>query len=232
MKFYGIYKITNMVNGMMYIGQHVTDNLDDGYMGSGHYLKRAIKKYGLDNFKKEWMMFCEDEEEMNYMERVYVDQTWIDRADTYNLVLGGGSVRGWKHTPEARQKMSVKNKGKTIPKEVRVKISNALSGKKPYEMTDTIRKNMSVAQMGKKLPESQKRKIKESLSVYDVYRYDKRGNLMDIFSSLKEASKTTGVAACHIKEVSIGKRKTAGGYKWKIKNKGEKKEFKKELEAN
>lgn len=73
MTFYGIYKITNLVNGKMYIGQHMTDNLDDGYMGSGLHLKRAVKKYGKSNFRKEWMMFCEDEEELNYMERVFVD---------------------------------------------------------------------------------------------------------------------------------------------------------------
>lgn len=57
----------------MYIGQHATTKLDDGYMGSGLYLKRAIKKYGKDNFRKEWLMFCEDEEEMNCMEYVFVD---------------------------------------------------------------------------------------------------------------------------------------------------------------
>lgn len=73
MTFYGIYKITNLVNGKMYIGQHMTDNLDDGYMGSGLHLTRAIKKYGKANFSKEWLMFCEDEEELNYMERVFVD---------------------------------------------------------------------------------------------------------------------------------------------------------------
>lgn len=73
MKFFGLYKLTNLVNGMMYIGQHVTDNLDDGYMGSGSYLKRAMRKYGIDNFKKEWLMFCEDIDELNYMERVFVD---------------------------------------------------------------------------------------------------------------------------------------------------------------
>ena len=73
MKFYGIYKITNLIDGKMYIGKHITSDIDDGYMGSGKRIKRAIKKYGEENFRKEWLMFCEDEEELNYMERVYVD---------------------------------------------------------------------------------------------------------------------------------------------------------------
>ena len=73
MVFFGIYKITNLLNGKMYIGQHTTSDLDDGYMGSGEILKRAVKKYGVENFRKEWVTFCEDAEELNYMERVYVD---------------------------------------------------------------------------------------------------------------------------------------------------------------
>lgn len=73
MKYFGLYRITNLVNGKMYIGQHITSDLDDGYMGSGILISRAIKKYGVDNFRKEWLMFCEDEDELNYMERVFVD---------------------------------------------------------------------------------------------------------------------------------------------------------------
>ena len=73
MTYYYIYKITNLINGKMYIGQHRTNNLDDGYMGSGKLIKRAIKKYGVENFKKEIQGFYEDMEELNYMERVLVD---------------------------------------------------------------------------------------------------------------------------------------------------------------
>ena len=73
MKYYGIYKITNLVNGKMYIGQHVTSNLDDGYMGSGKIILCAIKKYGVENFRKEWLGFYEDKKELDYMERVFVD---------------------------------------------------------------------------------------------------------------------------------------------------------------
>ena len=70
---YGLYKITNLVNGKMYIGQHVTSDLDDGYMGSGKIIKRAVKKYGVENFCKEWIGFYEDADELDYMERVFVD---------------------------------------------------------------------------------------------------------------------------------------------------------------
>ena len=51
--FYTIYQITNLLDGKIYIGKHQTKKLDDGYMGSGKHLLRAIKKHGIESFKKE-----------------------------------------------------------------------------------------------------------------------------------------------------------------------------------
>lgn len=44
---YLVYKITNKLNGMIYIGKHQTRNMMDAYMGSGTYLRRALAKYGV-----------------------------------------------------------------------------------------------------------------------------------------------------------------------------------------
>lgn len=127
MKYFGLYKITNLVNGKMYIGKHVTSDLEDGYMGSGKVMKRALAKYGEENFRKEWIMFCEDQDELDYMERVFVDETWISRSDTYNLKIGGEG--GWdyinKHNLVNRSGM----KGKHLAKETKQKISEAIKGK-------------------------------------------------------------------------------------------------------
>jgi hypothetical protein len=83
--FYTIYKITNKINNKYYIGKHQTINLDDGYMGSGVMLNRAIKKYGIDNFTKEILHIFDNEAEMNATEKQLV----VISEETYNLCEGG-----------------------------------------------------------------------------------------------------------------------------------------------
>ena len=50
---YCIYRITNNINGKTYIGQHKYKKLNDSYIGSGTYLRKAYIKYGIENFTKE-----------------------------------------------------------------------------------------------------------------------------------------------------------------------------------
>ena len=65
-----IYITTNMVNGKRYLGQKRFELGKDwySYLGSGKYLKRAIKKYRRENFSRNIVCFCYSEDELNKSE--------------------------------------------------------------------------------------------------------------------------------------------------------------------
>ena len=87
--FYTIYKITNLLDGKIYIGKHQTKDLNDGYMGSGKHLKRAITKHGIENFKKEILFQFDNEADMNAKEAELVTEEFVKLATNYNICVGG-----------------------------------------------------------------------------------------------------------------------------------------------
>ena len=94
-KHYLIYQTINLVNNKIYIGKHITENIEDNYFGSGKYLRRAIQKYGLENFEFKILFELQNEEEMNLLEKCVVTQEFCDRNDTYNINIGGDG--GWSY---------------------------------------------------------------------------------------------------------------------------------------
>jgi hypothetical protein len=86
---YFIYKTTNLVNNKTYIGIHQTENINDGYIGSGTHFLRAVKKYGKHNFKREIIDFCSSYDELLEKERILVNEDWIKDKSNYNLKTGG-----------------------------------------------------------------------------------------------------------------------------------------------
>ena len=102
--YYYLYKITNTINDNIYIGVHSTNNLNDGYFGSGKILMLAVKKYGKTIFKKEILEFFNSAEDMFNAERNIVNEEFVNRSDTYNIKEGGlgntsnGSKKLWENT--------------------------------------------------------------------------------------------------------------------------------------
>lgn len=93
--FYTVYQTTNIVNGKTYIGKHQTTILDDGYLGSGKLLRKAIDKYGVENFNKEILHVFDNEAEMNAKEAELVTKEFVLQESNYNLCVGGHG--GWSY---------------------------------------------------------------------------------------------------------------------------------------
>jgi hypothetical protein len=108
-----IYKIINKITGRWYIGKHKGSN--PKYMGSGKLIIRAIKKHGIDNFKKEILYIFDTEAEMNAKEKDLV----VINESTYNLCAGGQGGfsyinRSGKNIYPNHGKLSAKNAADTV----------------------------------------------------------------------------------------------------------------------
>lgn len=103
-KYHFIYKTTNLINEKYYIGKHSTNNLEDGYLGSGTYLRRSIRKYGKENFKREVLEFCETYEKLGEREKELITLNEIVGKQCMNLKPGG---LGGLNNEEHKQKFTV-----------------------------------------------------------------------------------------------------------------------------
>lgn len=173
------YQTTNLINGKYYIGIHSTNNLDDGYLGSGILLKKAIKKYGKVNFNKTILCFFDTREELVEEEKFLITNEFVNNDQNYNLGLGGngGAIQskeglqrlsdnmtgeknhryGTTPNPETIEKLKKRipwNKGLKTPDDVRLKQS--ISGKNKKV------KSIPPSRKGMKHSDETKRKIGEA----------------------------------------------------------------------
>ena len=88
-KYHFIYKTTNLVNNKYYIGMHSTNDLNDGYLGSGTRLWRSIKHYGKENFKVEILEFLLNRESLRAREAELVNEEKLSDPLCMNLTKGG-----------------------------------------------------------------------------------------------------------------------------------------------
>jgi len=94
-RYHYIYKTICLITQKYYIGMHSTDNLDDGYLGSGTVLSRSIKKYGKDAHRCEILEFLPDRETLKLRERSVVTEEIVSDPMCLNLKQGGHG--GWDH---------------------------------------------------------------------------------------------------------------------------------------
>lgn len=184
----GIYKIDNLINGKVYIGQvmnidkrwkeHINSlNAQSHY---NNYLQRAWNKYGQENFKFEVLEECE-ESELTEREQYWIDYYGgLNSSNNYNLreadkcgKLSNVTIqkrtetrKSFKHSEETKRKISQSHIGIKHSKETKQKLSDLHKGKKLSE--DTINKLKQSAYknkdklLGRKLSDKTKEKIRQA----------------------------------------------------------------------
>lgn len=170
MTYYYTYKITLLkgsLAGHYYFGQHRTKNLNDGYAGSGIVLKDYFKHYDKVEgvtYVKEILHFYNDEEELSVAEKVLIGDKYVTDDLCLNLIPGGtgaGRNKGYKHSLETRQKISISQKGKPKSEETKQKISESRKGIS-NKLSEETKRKISESHKGLVLSEETKKKISEA----------------------------------------------------------------------
>lgn len=105
-----IYKTTNLINGKIYIGKDSKN--DPAYLGSGLVLEKAIRKYGLENFKKEILESCSNDDELNEKERYWIKfYNSTNRKIGYNLTEGGTGGDTFKYSRRKNERRKLLSDG-------------------------------------------------------------------------------------------------------------------------
>jgi group I intron endonuclease len=118
-KIHYVYIITNLLNNHQYVGDRSVYNVDqDEYFGSGTLLKRKIKEYGRENFKKEILEFFKTRDEASIAQEKYIRlfKTHVSQGG-YNLTWNGTFI-----SEERNGKISRKLRNRIVSEETKMKL--------------------------------------------------------------------------------------------------------------
>jgi hypothetical protein len=95
-KFHYIYRINRTDgSGKYYIGMHSTDDMEDGYFGSGKILWHSIKKHGQDKHEKQILEFLPSRAALKLREKEIVNEEIVADPFCMNLKVGGEGGGGF-----------------------------------------------------------------------------------------------------------------------------------------
>ena len=171
-KIQGIYKIINLNNNKVYIGQSI--NIDrrfkqhkyDIIRNKKHPLYNSIKCYGIDNFEFIVIEIVDDTFLLDQREQYWLDhyQSYLPE-NGYNLAIG---ARGVIHSDKTKKKMANSHKGKKLSVEHRQKIAKSNKGKTNWYWLGKKHTKESILQMS--LVKKYKNKYKyNKLQIKGVY---------------------------------------------------------------
>ncbi|MFA5031347.1 MAG: hypothetical protein WC495_07230 [Patescibacteria group bacterium] len=147
-----IYEIKNKINNKPYVGQYSKCDTKEefqqtNYWGSGIYIKRAIKKYGVENFERSVLVEnISDINKINYLEVLWIKEKNSKHPNGYNLTNGGEGINGYSFSDKSKKVMSEKKQGKHLSPNTEFKKG------KQHRYYGKNRPEMSIRMKGEKNP--------------------------------------------------------------------------------
>ena len=221
----GIYKITCLVNGRIYIGA-TTDSYKrfekhkwmlQHNQHSNSDLQNAWNKYGEENFAFNWVTECSKEERFSVETAILKEYGWPDRTKIFNFESGG--IKNKHISNETKQKISVFNKGKHLSDEHKTKLRLAKLGKKGHSPTQEQKIAASTRMKNKKpntnsLMALQKSNLNHQTA---ILQFDLSGRLIKEWEGINLAARATNSQSSLIHKCCNGIRSKHNGFIWKYK---------------
>lgn len=185
-----VYKITNKINGKVYVGitnrgvktrwyKHCSDSI----RGSEFPLHNALRKYGIDNFSIDILEEVKTSEELKEREKYWILTLQSKTSHNgYNLTDGGDGTFGRPTSEETKEKIRQKALGRKPSSSVKQKMIDASSQKK------------------------------------EISQFTLDGVYIKTYASLREAERETGIPTSSLSACARGKYKYSKGFKWAYSN--------------
>lgn len=216
----GIYKIENLINHKIYIGQSIEiEKRWQKHLSAkdDFVIHRALHKYGKENFSFQII------EECNLLDLDEKEKYWITYYNSlvpngYNMIQGGSNGAGF---AKGKKVLQYSLKGEFLEEYSSANQASLITGIDHWSICACCRGEYQQAGGYQwKYSEDKEKEIKtiKKRTNYEVLQIDvKTDEIIQEFSSIKEAAAKTNIANSTICNVCNGKGKTAGGFKWKYK---------------
>lgn len=160
-KYHYIYRTTCKITGKYYIGMHSTDNLEDGYLGSGKLLWYSIRKHGKDKHEAKILEFLPTRKKLADREYQLITEELIEDKMCMNISSGGTGFTTEQAKHAAKKSLETCNSlRKTDPEWAKnVSLKQSASLKKQYESGSRRGGKWGKDWTGKKLTNEHKSKI-------------------------------------------------------------------------
>lgn len=199
-----IYKITNLLNNKIYIGQTIFtvekrwDQHKTASLIGETKLYRAMRKYGIENFSIETLEKCENE--LLSEKEIKWIKFYNSYLNGYNMTLGGEGTRIIDHV----QVIESWNEGLNI-KEISLLLGHSTQHIANHLVAEGITRETI---KGRGLQTTLEKHQQE------VIQYDLNGKQVKKYNSITQASKESGIDKSKIVSVCKNKSYSAGGFLW------------------